>query len=66
MVEGIIDDVAHGHVPNIWSERGWSKEWEHNKKGVLTTAAVGAVVAGTVVALLLNKNKLKKKYKYSL
>ncbi len=67
MVEGIIDDVAHGHVPNIWGERGWNMEWKHNKKGVLTTAAVGAVVAGTVVALLANRNKAKKnKYKYSL
>jgi hypothetical protein len=61
MVEGIIDDMVHGTVPNVWKERGWNAEWEHNKKGVLTTAAVSALVAGTVVALLTAKNKKSKK-----
>lgn len=64
MVEGIIEDFAHGHVPNIWNERGWNKEWEHNKKGVLATAAVSALVAGAVVAFLSQKNKAKKRKKY--
>lgn len=22
VVEGIIDDLVHGHIPNIWAERG--------------------------------------------
>lgn len=66
MVEGIIDDLKHGYVPNIFAERGWQAEWKYNKKGVAKKVAVGAVAAAAIVILLSQKNhnKIKKSYKF--
>ena len=52
VVEGIVDDLAHGHVPNIFGELGWKAEWEHNRANLITKIAIGAVVTGAVVAFL--------------
>jgi hypothetical protein len=30
-VEGVLDDLASGHVPNVFAERGWNAEWRHNR-----------------------------------
>lgn len=57
VVEGIIDDLSHGHVPNIFAEKGWKAKWEHNPKGLVTTVLVGVMVTGAIVALLSRKNK---------
>lgn len=48
VVEGVIEDVAQGKVPNIPAEMGARAEWRHNKKGVATKVAV---VAGVSLAL---------------
>ena len=55
VVEGIIDDLAHGTVPNIFAEKGYKAEWKHDKKGlIIKMATLGAIVAGTVVLLSRN------------
>ena len=52
VVEGILDDLAHGHVPNLFAEKGYAMEWKHNRTGFITKmAAVAAVTAGVVVWL---------------
>ncbi len=49
VVEGVVEDLARGKVPNIPAEMGARSEWKHNKKGfALKTAAVLAVSAGVV------------------
>lgn len=50
MVEGIIDDFRHGHVPNLFSERGWGAEWKYNRKKVVQRAILGTVVTSIAVA----------------
>jgi hypothetical protein len=45
--EGLLADLAHGHVPNIYAEMGGPAEWRHNKAGF----ARKAVIAGALVAL---------------
>jgi len=40
MVEGLLDDLAHGHVPNLWKEMGLASEWRYNRKAFVTKAAV--------------------------
>lgn len=56
VVEGLIDDLMHGTLPNIWAEKGYNSEWKHRPKTlVVKLAAVTAVAAG-VVFLLLPKN----------
>ena len=55
VVEGIIDDLRHGHIPNIFAEKGWKADWKHNRAGLLTKVAVMAVVTVGVVALVRRK-----------
>ena len=55
VVEGIIDDIAHGHFPNLLAEKGFAAEWKYNRKGLLKKLAVGAAI--TAGLLLLTKNK---------
>jgi hypothetical protein len=52
VVEGYIEDLTHGHVPNVFAERGWKAEWQHNRKSLVTRVAVGAVLATAAVAYL--------------
>ena len=58
MVEGIIDDLANGHVPNIPGEIGLKSEWTHNREKTLKRLAVaGAVIGVGMVLLMARKNK---------
>lgn len=56
VVEGIIDDLAHGKMPNIWAEKGYNAEWKHDKKGLIVKLATTAAVAAGLVYWLLPKN----------
>lgn len=59
-VEGVVDDLRKGHVPNIMAERGWKAEWKYNKASVVKKAAIGAAVAGALVAILLVRRSNRK------
>ncbi|WP_100074681.1 hypothetical protein [Chryseobacterium camelliae] len=56
-VEGIIDDLKNGHLPNIFAERGWGAEWKYNKKNFLLKMAVAAAVTAVAVTVLSSKKK---------
>jgi len=56
VIEGIVDDFKQGHVPNIFGEKGYKAIWKHDKKGLLTTIAVSALLITGVVALLNKKD----------
>jgi hypothetical protein len=59
--EGIADDLRHGHVPNIFAERGWNAAWKYDRKNVIKRVAIGAVVTTAVVAyFIVRKTKSKK------
>ena len=61
MVEGIIDDIAHGHFPNFIKERGWYAEWKYNRKGLIKNMAITAgVIAGLTLFLYASKKRSKK------
>ena len=55
IVEGLIDDLAHGTLPNIWAEKGYNSEWKYDKKGLAVKLATVTAVAAGVVFLLLPK-----------
>jgi len=58
VVEGLIQDLAHGHVPNLWKERGLGAEWKYNKKGFIRGAVIRtAAVVGAVMVYRAVKNK---------
>jgi len=56
VVEGVVDDIAHGHVPNVFGELGWAAEWKHNRKGLVSRVLIGAAVTAVAVAYLRHKN----------
>ena len=46
MVEGLLSDLVHGHVPNIYREMGGPAELRHNPRGAAKKALVLTAVAG--------------------
>jgi hypothetical protein len=49
MVEGIIEDLAHGHVPNIFAEMGGPAEWKYNRAGFVRKALIASAAVGLLV-----------------
>jgi len=61
-LEGIVEDLRRGHIPNIIKERGWTAEWKYNRKGLMKNLAIGAgVVALGVVLMRARKKRLAKR-----
>ena len=50
--EGLLADLAQGHIPNIFAEMGGPAEWRHNRAGFVKTAVVVIAAAGTLVYLM--------------
>lgn len=50
VVEGVLEDLAHGRIPNIPAELGWKAEWKHNRKSLVTRVLVGTLVTCVIVA----------------
>jgi hypothetical protein len=51
MVEGLVEDVARGKVPNIPKEMGVPAEWNHNKTGLVKKIGVAALIGGALFAM---------------
>ncbi|MDD2845902.1 MAG: hypothetical protein PHT57_13220 [Rhodoferax sp.] len=49
MGEGLVQDVARGHLPNLYAEMGGPAELRHNPAGVARKAMAGIAVAGLVL-----------------
>lgn len=56
-IEGKIDDLTHGILPNPWIERGWRVEWKHNPSGFIKKAATTALLITAGIMLLKKKSK---------
>jgi hypothetical protein len=64
VVEGVLDDLAHGHFPNIFKEKGYVAEWKHSPQTlVLKLAGFGLVVGGAVALLATSGSDKKRKVK---
>lgn len=57
VVEGIIDDLKQGHIPNIFAEKGWKAAWKYDRAGLVKKVVLTAVVTTAVVAFLGRKKK---------
>jgi hypothetical protein len=51
VVEGLLDDLARGRIPNIPGEMGLRAEWRHNRAGLARKVAVAAALSAVAVAL---------------
>ena len=52
VVEGIPDDLRHGHIPNIVEERGWKAEWRYNRNHLVRWALAGAALTVAATAYI--------------
>jgi len=50
VVEGVVDDLARGRVPNVPQEMGARAEWAHNKKGFVLKAGATLAVGALLIA----------------
>jgi hypothetical protein len=52
VVEGVGQDLAHGHVPNVYAETGGPAAWKHDPGGVVRKVAIAAALTGLTVYCL--------------
>jgi hypothetical protein len=57
--EGIVEDLAKGHIPNIIEERGWTAEWKYNRRNLIIKVAAGVALTAAVTALIIAKKRKK-------
>ena len=49
VAEGVLGDLKHGRVPNVFAERGWKAEWKHNRTSLVRRILVRVVLASAAV-----------------
>jgi hypothetical protein len=52
VVEGLLQDLGRGRVPNIPAEMGIRSAWRHDRQRLVTTTAVAVGVSALALALL--------------
>ncbi|MBG9387628.1 hypothetical protein I5803_06335 [Caenimonas sp. DR4.4] len=57
--EGLLADLAHGHIPNIFAEMGAASEWKYNRAGFVKKAVIASALVGTAVYLMRRKRGLR-------
>ncbi|HZI00956.1 MAG TPA: hypothetical protein VEX63_07395 [Flavisolibacter sp.] len=60
VVEGIIDDLKKGYVPNIFAEKGLKAEWKHNPQGLVKRVVITAAVTYGIYKWLSSSDKKSK------
>jgi hypothetical protein len=55
VVEGVVQDLGRGTIPNIIGEMGGRAEWRHNKTGLAKKIGVVAAIVGA--GYLLSRSK---------
>lgn len=54
-VEGILDDLKQGRIPNFFEEHGLKAEWKYNRKGMMQKIGITAVLGSLALGLLFRK-----------
>jgi hypothetical protein len=62
VVEGVLDDLVHGQVPNIWAEKGYNAQWKYDRAGMLQKIAAAALVTTAAVVFFTRKKAPKSKH----
>ena len=50
VVEGTLDDLKQGHLPNVFAERGWKAEWQLNRTSLVRRILIRVVLVSAAVA----------------
>lgn len=56
MVEGFVDDLVHGRGTQCFHDKGLKARWQHDRKALVTEAAVGAAVVGVFAAVCFRRH----------
>jgi hypothetical protein len=56
VVEGLVEDLSKGYLPNLSKERGWKVEWKHNPKQMATKVVI-ATATGILIYFAFKKKK---------
>ncbi len=57
VVEGVIEDLGRGRVPNIPAEMGVRSAWRHDRQALITKTAVTVGLAALAIAALRARRK---------
>lgn len=52
VAEGLLQDLAHGHIPNILQEMGIRTEWKYNRPALIGKVVIGTLLAAGAVRFL--------------
>ena len=61
VVEGIIDDIKKGYIPNIFAEKGGKAVWKHHPASIVQKAVVATVVLSAIGFLVYKQFATPKK-----
>ena len=50
VVEGVLDDLKQGRIPNVFAERGWKAEWKHDRTSLVRRILFRVVLVSAAVA----------------
>jgi hypothetical protein len=54
VVEGILDDLKRGRIPNVFREWGWAAERKHNRTSLIRRILVAGLFTFAALAYLRN------------
>jgi hypothetical protein len=57
IVEGILNDFAHGRFPNFFVEWGWRSEWKHRPGRLIVKVTIGLTLTAAVIAFAYFRSK---------
>lgn len=59
-LEGMLSDLRHGKITNVYAEKGIKAQWKHDRPAVVKKAAITAVVVTGAVWWLSSRKKKRK------
>lgn len=59
-VEGIVDDLKRGHIPNFIAEYGWTAEWKYNRPALIKKLVIGTLITTAVIGVFWGNKRIKK------
>jgi hypothetical protein len=60
VIEGIFRDIFHGRPPNVFVERGWRADWQHNRASLIGRIALRLALIAGIVSLCRRWSRLQK------
>lgn len=57
VVEGIVEDLGKGHIPNFYAEKGFKAHWKHNQPAAVKQLAMTAFITAAAIGFLLVRRR---------